>query len=421
MVVDADGMVADAAAGTDGGGRAVTDNTPFVWGSVSKSVTAAVVEQLIGRSALARDDQVVALVPGAAEVLRDRATTVGDLLDHTSGLPHDTSLTDRWDRRGSAIGAIPALAGVDQSARGTFRYSSLNYLLLQAVVEQTTGGSFARALDTELVGGFGPAESAGSALPVAPQEFLSTVPAGTVPFFGGSLPQHVGVDEAGLGYGYLAGSVEQLGTFVSGQIRSFRAGASAALDGVPTGGGMRYRDGWYQQSVTPAGAGAAQMYWHSGAVPGYFTHVAMVPELGIGIVLLTNRYGELDADHIAALAQGFVDQQLLGASNDTATGVGRWVVLGAGILLVVVLLGWAVSGVRRTVRRGRTARWRPLTEASSGAAIVLGVLVGTPLLLGIGWQQAWRWAPDLVVLLGILGAAAVVVVGAALVRLRAIR
>ncbi|WP_353649736.1 hypothetical protein ABLG96_01895 [Nakamurella sp. A5-74] len=51
---------------------------------------------------------------------------------------------------------------------------------------------------------------------------------------------------------------------------------------------------------------------------------------------------------------------------------------------------------------------------------MLGVLVGAPLLLDIGWLQGWRWASNLVVLLGIPGVHTVVV-GAALVRLRPIR
>lgn len=91
QVLDSDAVVAEASSGVDGNGEPVDASTPFVWGSVSKQFTAATVVGLERQGALDESTPVVDIVPRARDMLGDPATTVDDLVHHTSGFCRTTS------------------------------------------------------------------------------------------------------------------------------------------------------------------------------------------------------------------------------------------------------------------------------------------------------------------------------------------
>jgi CubicO group peptidase (beta-lactamase class C family) len=115
-------------------GRRATVDTPFRLASITKTYLAALTLQLAEDDQLALDDHVgLAGVPAEA--------TVRQLLNHTSGLPHDDGGTPPW--------SADELAAVDRMAcaPGTcVEYSDLNSIALGLVIERQTRAPLAEVL-----------------------------------------------------------------------------------------------------------------------------------------------------------------------------------------------------------------------------------------------------------------------------------
>lgn len=359
--------------GVDGDGAPIDETTPFVWGSVSKSVTAATAYSLAEHRALTLDGSVNSILPESDSILPDDVT-IDDLIHHTSGLPHDVTELDVWGRTERALDILPAL-DVRAAERGTFRYSSLNYLLLQAIVEKATAEPFADVVARE-----------------TGVHTADTVAPGHVPFF--TFPRRIdtGIDSAGMGYGYLSGSIDELSRYAS---RQLTAPASNSPDTVSTGSGAAYGYGWYVETLRDG----TEMRWHSGAVPGYFTHVALVPERHLAVVFATNRYGELEADALASAARSLVLTRL-GINDPPTAGFGLYeVALIASTTLAVLL---AICATRALLGfRTAPGRWAPAHAlAALGAAGLL--YFSFPALAHAPISTLARWAPDIALLFWIL-------------------
>ena len=372
-VVDEHEVVENVEYGLDGDGVPIDEATPFVWGSVSKSVTAATVHSLAERRALTLDGTVNSILPETDSIVPGDVT-IDDLIHHTSGLPHDVTELDVWGRTERALDVVPTL-DVAVTDRGAFRYSSLNYLLLQAIVEKVTDEPFADVVARE-----------------TGVHTADTVAPGHVPFF--TFPRSIdtGIDSAGMGYGYLSGSVDELSRYAS---RQLTAPASNSPDTVPTGSGAVYGYGWYVETLSDG----TEMRWHSGAVPGYFTHVALVPERHLAVVFATNRYGELEADALASAARSLVLARL-GIDEPRAAGFGLYETALIASTALAVLLAICAT---RTLLGFRTApgRWAParaLTALGAGGLLYFSL----PALAGAPISTLARWAPDIALLFWIV-------------------
>ncbi|MGW7242133.1 serine hydrolase domain-containing protein [Streptomyces sp. NPDC054804] len=113
----------------------MTVDTPFDLASLTKLFTAVAAVQQLERGTLGIDARVGAYLPDfrAAAV---HGITVRQLLTHTSGLRPELPLHDCPDDA-SRLDLLRAEA--PSSAPGAYRYSDLNMLLLQSVLERITG------------------------------------------------------------------------------------------------------------------------------------------------------------------------------------------------------------------------------------------------------------------------------------------
>jgi D-alanyl-D-alanine carboxypeptidase len=128
----------------------VTEQTPFVIGSITKTFVAALMLQLIDEGELALDDQVADHLP---ETALKHAVTIGQLLGHTSGIAdvYGPALRQALEANPDVmLTAEELLTYVDEpwSFPGmTFTYSNTNYLLLGLIAERLTGAT----LEDEIV------------------------------------------------------------------------------------------------------------------------------------------------------------------------------------------------------------------------------------------------------------------------------
>ncbi|MGW5269181.1 serine hydrolase domain-containing protein [Rhodococcus sp. NPDC003994] len=410
QIVSTEGVVDSAETGVDGHGAPIDDATPFVWGSVSKQLAAATVLQLQSEGLVALSDAVTDRVPQAVEMLGGTDVTVSQLIHHTSGLPHDVSVTDDWSRRGSATDTVATLQRPDGATPpGDYHYSSLNYLVLQAVVESVTDGFYADALRRTVL------EPAGATdVVVDATSFTDTVPPGSAPFFWTTRTVDIGIDSAGWGYGYLAGSVGDLGRYATWRLDRLRSGEPVG-DAVETGRDTLYGNGLFRERID-----GHDVWWHAGAVPGYFAYVALVPDENRAMVLLANRYGELEADRLAAMGRNLT-HLVLGGPTPSLPSSSAPGVLAALAAVIVALLLWAAI-VMRGMRRGGEPRSRRASVVRIGltivvaAAVVIGSITAVPSVVGVAPDAMWRWAPDATVMFWALLGSVMAVAGVIVLR-----
>ncbi|MEU0197433.1 MULTISPECIES: serine hydrolase domain-containing protein [unclassified Streptomyces] len=113
----------------------MTVDTPFDLASLTKLFTSVAAVQQIERGTLGIDAKVGAYLPDFTAAAR-HGITVRQLLTHTSGLRPELPLYDCADDA-ERLAALRAEAPV--GVPGAYRYSDLNMLLLQHVLERLTG------------------------------------------------------------------------------------------------------------------------------------------------------------------------------------------------------------------------------------------------------------------------------------------
>lgn len=277
-VVGVDGVEHRGGSGRDGDGRPISSSTPFLWGSVSKPVTATLAVLLAGDGRLDLDARVVDLLPTFVSAdSRSAKISVRQLLDHTSGLPEGLRLTDRYDS-GRDLASVVAEAGALDLVNepGTeYAYSSLNYIVLAAVIERIVERPFGQVLSERLLL---PAQMSTTAAEAARAEQI--LPPGHRYVFGKARPFDSRVDPATVPAGYLVGSIDDLAAFA----RINLAGGNLLDEAdrqllhtatVRTGEHGGYALGWRTWHV-PGSSEA--MIWHAGAAPGYQSAILLLPE-----------------------------------------------------------------------------------------------------------------------------------------------
>ena len=150
-------------------GRPVPDDARFRTGSATKMFTASLVLQLAAEGRLTLDQSVQSLLPGLLPATYP-TITVGQLLDHTSGLPSSTEdaghedpawvVRHRFDWHSPREVVRSAVAQPMVFAPGTRQqYNGVNYFLAGLVVEQVTGRSYAHELRNRLLRPLGLADT----------------------------------------------------------------------------------------------------------------------------------------------------------------------------------------------------------------------------------------------------------------------
>lgn len=117
---------------------AVTPQTVFRIGSITKQITAAAILDLVEKEALSLSDPVVRWLPDSLpdSVAKSvEGITLGHLLSHTAGLPTDAAETARWIEDSLAA---PRVGRPGER----YHYSNLGYALLGRVLQEVGGKPF---------------------------------------------------------------------------------------------------------------------------------------------------------------------------------------------------------------------------------------------------------------------------------------
>lgn len=409
-VVGPDGPVHRRSWGSDGRGDPVTADTPFLWGSVAKPVTATAVLTLVQDGRLRLDDRVVDHLPdfrfgGPGHASR---VTVRHLLAQTAGLPESATfaVADCFDADcPGPAGRVGALDGVRPlGPPGTrYAYTSANYLVLAAVVESVTGRPFAEHLRRSVLD---PAGMGGAIADRASARRRDLAP-GHQYLWGRPAAIADGMDDGGAAYGYLGGDLNDLAAFASLQLRQGRTADGRTVltpgsvrltreenrtaDGAGTGYGLGWRVGGLDGPLDDA-------VWHTGGTPGYSAMLFLLPERNLALVLEQNLYGLLQDE--AVMEVGFGAARILADGRTPEDGASpslyHWAVWGTTVPAAALVLA-----------AGRSAlllRRRPAPAPRRTVSTVLWCLAGGAPLIALapvadrmGPGQLADWVPDVAV------------------------
>lgn len=373
--------------GTAGDGRAVTADTPFYIGSVSKSFTALAVMQLVEAGEIDLDAPVQRYIPWFS-VADERAAaeiTVRHLLHQTSGL------SNAGYRRGMASADATLEETVRDLQRAeltapvgtTHQYFNLNYNVLGLIIEVVSGESYGAYVRDHIFAPLGMEHS--FVVRQAAEEAGLAQGHGVVLGFPVARRQpHLAYD---LPAGMLISSVADMARYAVAQNNGGCVGGSCVLsaEGVeamhtpPNGVESTYAMGW-----TVGEEEGLRHVTHSGSVRTFFSRVTLLPERGYGMVLLVNQNGLL---HLLMaheeIAEGIID---LLVGREATTGIPLTV------LYAVIAGAIALDLLRHVLRLARLPRWGRQWKHRGGfrwvaigltlqGLVALTIIVGGPLLL----------------------------------------
>lgn len=217
LIIEKDGeKLVEKSWGVSTDAQAITADTPFLIGSLSKSVTALAIMQLIQDGRVNLDEPISKYIPDFHyDSPNNTPILVRHLLEHTSGVSalDGLNVTDRnYSADGGIKQAVNALDGTKlQSKPGDiYTYTSANYLLLGEIIESTSGKTYADFVDSRI---FTPLNMNKSS---ANQK--ATTESGLAPGFSSWFGQPVKVsrfyDNAGAPYGYISSTANDIIKFL---------------------------------------------------------------------------------------------------------------------------------------------------------------------------------------------------------------
>lgn len=381
-----------------GGDTAVTPDTPFMSGSITKSVTALAVMQLVEAGDVALDAPVSDYLepfsagPGAA-------ITVEQLLSHTSGFSTMQGNSSFADGEGGADELARRVEGLATTAPAhapgeTWEYSNANYLVLGRLVEVVSGLDYQAYVRTHVLDPIGMTDSF-----VSDGEVHESMATGHTPWFLGkrALPENTtsrGMAPAGGVVASARDLARFLAVMMDGEDDVLSADGKAQMMRPAGPGSPYYGFGWF---VDP-GNGTV---WHSGSTPGVETLATMVPSQGAGVVVLVNAGSGVGFGETAQLRDAVTAQALgLDYEGEGSRLPQQALFLGLVLLPVVYLLSivwaWRHRARIRAKRRGGAAGlfslWFPLLTTLVAAWVVLVLVPG---LMGAPIATISLFQPDL--------------------------
>lgn len=280
----------------------VTPDTQFGIGSATKAFTATLFQMFVEEGALDWDRPVREVIPGfrLQDPLASENVTARDFALHRSGLPrHDVAWMFNSNLDADAF--IAAAEHLQPAApfRTTWIYNNFGYVVLGLMIERATGTSWAGALTERILR---PLEMESTTLSIAAMRESDDYALGYV-FDGESFVEVPLLEISAAAAGAVNSSASDMAKWVLLQLNYGRAGdrqlissfgiASLHSPQMLMGGGSSaeirfssYGLGWMVDSYR-----GFERVHHGGNTLAYSADVAMIPEKGIGVVVLTNAVG----------------------------------------------------------------------------------------------------------------------------------
>jgi CubicO group peptidase (beta-lactamase class C family) len=356
------------------GGEPPTPTTPFFIGSVTKSITALAIMQLVEAGKVKLDASVQRYLPWfrVADPQASAQITIRHLLNHTSGLPMsvgEIALADFDDSPGGVERQIQSLATQKLSSPigSKFDYNNINYNILGQIIEAASGEAYVDYVQNHI---FTPLEMRHSYASKAEAQ-KNGLAMGYRYWFGYPIPApNLSVPLSSLPSGQLISCAEDMAHYLIAQINNGRYGEAQILSGAGmhemqspaveiNAMGMyigHYAMGWISKLV-----GQSTILSHSGIVPEYGAFAGFIPEQRKGLVLLYNANHVMIKLTFDEFGMGAAERLAGEVPSRTLFGIAPWLMHGMALIPLMQAVG-----VLLTLKRLRNWRTDPSSRPSRG-------------------------------------------------------
>ncbi|WP_202388651.1 serine hydrolase domain-containing protein [Pontixanthobacter aquaemixtae] len=378
-----------------GGEAAITPDTPFITGSISKSFTALAVMQLVEAGKIDLDAEISQYL---AEFSGQPAgtITIRQLLSHTSGFStYQGNVSHTEGSQGGEVFAQQAAAIATLTpayAPGTrWEYSNQNYKILGRLIEVVSGQSFIGYITGNILEPVGMRNSF-----VSDGKDHAEMATGHRPWFGSKRPlarnsTHLATAPQG---GIVASASDlalYMQTMMNGEDDILSAEGKAAMMSPASDISPNYGFGWFLDPDDGT-------VFHSGASPGFETLLTMVPAEQKGAAVLVNAGSGIGFGESIELRNGITARAIgLDYNGEGSRFWQKAMFVGLALLPVLYLVSMVWAWRHRAQLRAKSGAsglfslWFPLLT-TIGAAVFL--LVFVPQIFAASLPTIGLFQPD---------------------------
>jgi CubicO group peptidase (beta-lactamase class C family) len=401
--------------GTAGEGRPVTPRTPFHIGSISKSVTAVAVMQLVEEGRIDLDAPVQTYIPGfsVADEKTSETITVRHLLHQTSGLAEETYMADHPPDATleEVVRDLQHAEPVDQPG-SAFHYFNENYTTLGLLIERVSGQAYGDYVQEQILQPLGMDRSAATVAEIRALD----VAQGHGVLFGFPVPREEPLSAHGMPKGGIVATAEDMAHYLIAHLNG-GAGLGARIlsqeavatlhrpdtPGAPPGEG--YAMGW----IAEPKAGTHVLH-HGGSLDNFRAFAWLLPEQHYGFVVLINQngfvptmlaYSQIPEGIAALLASSHPEA---GAATGIAMRTLYWNITALAVVIAIADLRWWWMSLTAWQEKRSARPAARLLAGATGSLIRAGIFYAAPYLLlsaldrGFRWSLGWTMAPTIVLL-----------------------
>lgn len=378
--------------------KKVDYNTPFLIGSISKTITAYAILQLAEKGHLSLEDPVQKHLSSIdfPKSKNKKELLISDLLTHQSGINQYIGMKYAdlgLNHRNAIMQTIQKLfSEVDTiQPREKFEYSPINYLILAGVIESISGRAYADYLNQKI---FQPLDMK-SAAANQKESIQNGLIQGYQSWFGFSLPVSIPYDNSGASYGYISASINDMAKFV--------AELQEPEGSMPETKGRMLQPQIKTSQSTAYGLGtrffstdAFTLIGHSGSNANFRSEMWLIKDTDWGFVLLTNKNHALEESYLTQLSfdiAGILVGNNTNAPIEKSSPKGRWIFLGIVITLILLSIYWWYCLSIGRVKISSKWFW-----SITSIVLTLLTLILFPLLIkliGFPWHTLWLFIPDI--------------------------
>lgn len=277
-------LIYNKAKGIEENDNKLTSSSPLFIASLSKSMTALAVMQLVEKDLISLDDPVKKHIPyfQVESQKLSQNITIRNLLHHKSGLAASTNLPDT-SNDASLEERIRALSNLKKvSANGQeFNYFNDNYNTLGLLIEEVTGKSYATYMKQSVFNPIGMKNTTADYSKIKEKDVY-----GYTSIYGFSKQVDRDIVRYDVPSGFILTNLNDMIKYLSFLIeKEPEIISDSGFDTMrTTAQNSEYGMGWYIREID-----GKQLIEHSGSLPGFNAHLAMIPETNSGYVYIMNQ------------------------------------------------------------------------------------------------------------------------------------
>ncbi len=325
---------------------AVESSTPFLIGSLTKSLTALAVMQLVDQGLVNLDSYIDDYISwfNLSGEYSSNTITIRHLLNQTSSIPNNAGLQQMSaDGNAPLEEEVQSLSSVKtiNTPGLAYEYSNANYLILGLLIEYVTGISYQDYLSQHVLEPLGMKNTY-----LTKEEALNAnMASGHIKWFGFPTVVDGQYLQSSLPAGFIFSSIEDMSKYLLLHINYNEAHQNILVaesfeilhDGIAP---ISNTDFKYAMGLIAIEDKISTYMFHDGATQGYNAAMAFSPSEGWGVIVLTNVSGQIEqpaGNIVMSLADYLRGEELLNTSN-TPRIIYYTLLLAIFILLIATII-----------------------------------------------------------------------------------